>query len=201
MMKRIVLYFLLCILCLAGLGPALAASPETDPAEWPDVPFARNIATGNIIYLGMDRAEAQAIAGEPDEEGNLGRPLKNNHYFDGLTLAFRDDVVVFIEIPYEKPHWFNDEWVPFKTPRWLANGVAKPYMSMDQALKALGMSSETEIKQYRLIYFEDGSRAQWDRKMFQEGLSDYQWEITLHGDGQTVWAIWMGDKQYLMTYQ
>ena len=201
MMKKIMSCLLLCALCLAGLGSALAASPETDPSDWPDVPFARNIASGEIVYLGMDQAEAETITGAPVEGDRPGLPMKNKYNYDGINLAFRDDIVVFIEIPYEVPYWANDELMPAKEPRWAANGVVTPFMPTDQALEALGMSSEAGIKLYRLIYFEDGSRAQWDRKMAQEGLKDYQWEITLHGDGQTVGAIWMGDKQYMTMFR
>ena len=185
MMKRIASYLLLCVLCLAGLGSAFAASPETDPSDWPDVPFARNVATGEIVYLGMERAEAEAITGAPLEEGLFG---KNKYVYEGITLAFRDDLVVYIEIPYEEP-------------RWAANGVATPFMPTDQALEALGMFSETEITPFRLLYFDDGSRAQWDRNMAQKGLVDYQWELTLWGDSQTIGMIEMGDRQYLMTRQ
>ena len=200
-MKRIALYLLLCALFLAGLCPALAAPPATDSPDWPDVPFARNIATGEIVYLGMEKAEAEAITGAPVEGGRPGLPMKNKYNYDGLVLAFRDDIVVFIAIPYEDSYWTNDEWVPSKAPRWAANGVAAPFMPTDQALEALGMTAEEGLSLYRLIYFEDGVRAQFDRKMFEEGLKDFQWEITLFGDGQIIGVIMMGDKQVLATGQ
>ena len=133
----------------------------------------------------MDQAEAEAITGAPLEEGRFG---KNKYVYDGITLAFRDDLVVYIEIPYEEP-------------LWAANGLVTPFMPTDQALEALGMSSETANAPYRLIYFDDGARAQWDHNMALEGLKDYPWEITLSGDSQTVGMIVMGDRQYLMTYQ
>ncbi|MCL1795358.1 MAG: hypothetical protein FWG37_00565 [Clostridia bacterium] len=185
MMKRITSYLLLCVLCLAGLGSAFAAPPETDPPDWPDVPFARNIASGEIICLGMERAEAEAITGEPLEEGLFG---KNKYVYEGITLAFRDDLVVYIAIPYEEP-------------LWAANGVVTPFMPTDQAFEALGMSSEEVNPPYRLLYFEDGARAQFDRDMFLKGVSDYQWEITLFGDSQAVGMIEMGDRRYLTTMQ
>ena len=201
MMKWIVPYLLLCALCLAGLGSEFAVSPEIDSSGWPEVPFARNIATGEIIYLGMEKAEAEAITGAPVEGGRPGLPMKNKYDYDGVSLAFRDDIVVFIEIPYEDPYWANDELMPSKALRWAANGVVTPFMATDQALEALGMSSEAGNPPYRLLYFDDGTRAQFDRNMAQEGRKDYPWEITLHGDSQTIGAIWMGDRQYMMTFQ
>ncbi|MCL1897039.1 MAG: hypothetical protein FWG03_10905 [Clostridiales bacterium] len=204
-MKSIASYLLLCVLCLAVLGSASAASPETDSSDWPDVPFARRIETGEIIYLGMDKAEAEAIAGAPLEEAEIRRDRfsfgKNLYVCDGITLAFRDDRVVFIEIPYEDPYWANDELTPAKDPRWAANGVVMPFMPTDQALEALGMTSEEVNPPYRLIYFEDGTRAQFDRNMFEKGYMEYPWEITLHGDSQTIGAIWMGDKQYITMFR
>ena len=186
MMKRIALYLLLCAVCLAGLGPASAASPETDPSDWPDVPFARRIETGEIIYLGMEKDEAEAITGEPLGEGLFS---KNKYVYEGITLAFRDDLVVYIEIPYEEP-------------LWAANGVVTPFMPTDQALEALGMPFEPGNDPYNIWYFEDGTQAHFDRSPpSKDTRRDYQWSLTFFADSQTAGQITMGDKQYLTTLQ
>ncbi|MCL1855601.1 MAG: hypothetical protein FWF86_07700 [Clostridia bacterium] len=185
-MKRITLYLLLCVLCLAGLGSAFAASSEADSSDWPDVPFARNIASGEIIYLGMDKAEAEAITGEPLEEGLFG---KNKYVYEGITLAFRDDLVVHIEIPCEEP-------------LWAANGVVTPFMPTDRALEALGMLFEPGNDPYNIWYFEDGTQTHLDRSPPSQDIRrDYQWSLTFFADSQTVGQITMGDKQYLTTMQ
>ena len=181
-MKRIVPYLLLCTLCLAGLGAAFAASPETDPSEWPDVPFARNMASGKIIYLGMDKDEAEAITGAPLEALRSG----NNIYdYEDIILGFREDRLVYIQIPDKKPVW-------------AANSVVTPFMPLDQALLALGMSYEmrgtlSSYAYYGLLYLDDGTQTQFDPDLRMM----YQWQLSFGTHGETVEMIMMGDRQYL----
>ena len=168
-MKRIISYVVLCALCLAGLCPAWAVSPETDSPDTSEAPFAQNLATGEIVYLGMDKDMAEAITGAPLEEGRIG---KNKYVYDGITLAFRDDRVVFIEVPYGEA-------------RWAANGVVTSSMPTDQALDAMGMSFDAEYKSYYdLYYFEDGART-LDRDAYEESRDDIQWLLSLMTDKQT----------------
>ncbi|MCL1855137.1 MAG: hypothetical protein FWF86_05335, partial [Clostridia bacterium] len=144
MMKKVTSYLLLCALCLAGLGSAFAAPPETDPSDRPDVPFARRIETGEIIYLGMEKAEAEAITGEPLEA------FMGMYAYEGGILGFRDDRVVYIRISI------------YEEPLWVVNGVVTPGMPTDQALEALGMPFEAGNGPYELLYFEDGAREHRD---------------------------------------
>jgi len=184
-MKRIALTLLLCTLCLAVLCPALAAPPESDIPNWPNAPFAWNIETGKIIYLGMDKAEAEAIMGAPLVEDKGG---KNTYQYEGITLAFRDDFVVYIMIHV-------------KEPLWAANGVVTPFMPTDQAIEALGMTIQAENRSYALLYFDDGVQTQWDPDTGGEGLLDYQWVLMLYAGSETVGRIMMGDRQHLTTMQ
>jgi hypothetical protein len=183
--NRILATLLTLAMCLAGLGSAFAAPPETDPSDWPEVPFARNIATGEIIYLGMDKAEAEAITGAPLEEF-----MGMYAYKGGIILGFRDDRVVFIRISIDEE------------PLWVANGAVTPGMPMDQALEALGMTFEAGNGQHGLLYFENGAREHLDRDNPWLGRDGYQWALLLVGaNNETIKRIEMGDKQFLLTYK
>ena len=186
MMQRIVSYVLLCVLWLAGLGSDFAAPPETGPSDWPDVPFARNVASGEIIYLGMEKAEAEAITGEPLGELRQG---KNMYDYEDVILGFRDDRVMYIQIP------------SYAEPLWAANGVVTAGMPTDQTLEALGMPFEVGSDSYDLLYFEDGTRAQRDCNTDPEGRNDYRWALFITAGSETIRRLQMGDKQYLLTMQ
>ena len=170
---------------------AFTTPPETDPSDWPEVPFAQNLATGEIVYLGMDKAEAEAITGEPLDEAKIG---KNSYEYEGISMGFRDDLVVCIAIPYEEP-------------LWAANGVVTPFMPVDQALNALGMSSEiggtssSNKIYYDLLYMDDGTRSQFDPVLAQQSYPEYQWLLSLATGSVTVERIWMSDRQYLTRMQ
>ncbi|MCL1855652.1 MAG: hypothetical protein FWF86_07955 [Clostridia bacterium] len=183
MMKKIMSCLLLCALCLAGPGVAFAAPPETDSPGWPDVPFVRNMASGEIIYLGMDKAEAEAITGEPLEE------FMGMYAYVGGILGFRDDRVVYIRISI------------YEEPLWVVSGVVTPGMPTDQALEALGMPFEAGNGPYELLYFEDGDREHRDGNTLWPGRDDYQWALFVRANSETIERIDMGDKQFLQTYK
>ena len=181
-MKRILASFLLCALCLAGLGAAQAASPEADPSSMPYVPFAQNVETGEILYLGMSKEEADAITGTPVEENRFRQMV-----YEGVTLQYRDGLVVYIEL-------HDDD------PRWAANGAVTPDMPTKEALEALGMPFEPGNDPYNILYFEDGTQTMLDRNPPpDDSRKDYLWCLTFFADSDTVGMIKMGDKQYLTT--
>ena len=182
-MKRVVSYLLLCVLCLTGLGSVFAASPETDSSDWPDAPFARNNITGEIICLGMDKDEAEAITGAMSEE------FMGMYAYEGCILGFRDDRVVYIRLSI------------YEEPIWVANGVVTPGMPTDQVLEALEMPFEAGNGPYELLYFEDGSREHRNRNTLWLGRDDYQWALSISGNSETIMRIEMGDKQFLQTYK
>jgi hypothetical protein len=164
------------------LGAAQAASPEADPPSMPDVPFAQHVETGEILYLGMSKEEADAITGEPLEENRFRQMV-----YEGVTLQYRDGLVVYIEIQIH-----DDD------PRWAANGVVTPNMPTKEALEALGMPFEPGNDPYTIWYFEDGTQTMHDRNPPPEdSRRDYLWCLTFFADRDTVGVFKMGDKQYL----
>ena len=183
-MKRVMASLLLCALCLVGLGTVQAASPEADPPSMPDVPFAQNVETGEILYLGMSKEEADAITGTPVEE-NWFRQM----VYEGVTLQYRDGLVVYIEI--------HDDDL-----RWAANGIVTPNMPTKEALEALGMPFEPGNDPYTIWYFEDGTQTMLDRNPPPEdSRRNYLWCLSFFADRDTVGVFQMGDKQYLTTMQ
>jgi hypothetical protein len=105
--------------------------------------------------------------------------------YEGVTLAYRDGLVVYIEI--------HDDDL-----RWAANGVVTPDMPTKDVLETLGMPFEPGNDPYSIWYFEDGSQTMLDRNPPpQDSRRDYQWDLTVFADRSTVGMIKMGDKQYL----
>ena len=187
---RILAAMFIVIWCMTGLGAAYAVAPETDPQSLPAGPFAQNVKTGEIIYLSMGKEEAEAITGAYVEQSRFG---KDTFVYEGITLAFRDEFVVFITIEYDNP-------------RWAANGVATTDMSDDRALEALGMPPKAEDrpsgKSYVIYYFDDGTQRHLDPNTSPDGgRKDYQWLLTFDISSGRIGQIQMGDEQYLLTRQ
>ena len=185
-MKKMVVCLLLCTLYLAGgLDRAHAMMPEAEQPSLPVIPFAQNVETGKIVYLGMNKEDAEAIIGNYIEEYMFA---KNTFIYEGVTLGYRDDLVVYIEIHCDDL-------------RWAANGVVLSGMPTAQALEILELPFEAENHPFSICYFDDGIQIQGDRNTYSEredGRRDYLWALTVFADRHTLGMITMGDMQYLM---
>ncbi|NLV59912.1 MAG: hypothetical protein GXY67_14280 [Clostridiales bacterium] len=154
---------------------------RSDPIQ---VPFAQNILSGKKIHLGMNKEEAETIAGAPRQEGVLGKSMFE---YDGITLAYRDNAVVYIQLPADGTSW-------------AANGAVTSGMPAQQAAAALGMAYEKGNEPHTIGYFDDGTQAQLFPSSLPDGRKDYRWALTFYGK-DSVGMVEMGDRQYLMQRQ
>ena len=113
--------------------PADTPSGDTPAPE----PYALNVKSGQVIYLGMSRDAAEAVLGAPVEDGYGGKIV-----YEGLILAYRGDTVVYILI--------DDA-------RWNCNGIVELDMPTQEAVEKLGMTFEDGCTAYTLKYPDNGS--------------------------------------------
>jgi hypothetical protein len=146
-----------------------------------DGPYAINAESGEAVYLGMSKDEAEAIAGEPVGAGFVPQML----IYEGVTLGYRDEAVAYIQIDDDK---------------WTANGAASPGMPIKQAVELLGMSLIEGSAPHSLAYYADGTKLQLTPELSSDFNRDYQWMLTIYGS-DTAGMIAMGDKQFLLTYK
>lgn len=161
-----------------------AATSGTLPSPLPTSPFVQSAAEGDIIYLGMRRDAAEAIAGSPMEEGAFGKEM---FIYESVTMAYRDEAVVYIQIHAGDV-------------RWAANGLVTSGMPTEEAATALGMAFVEGSDPHILGYYEDGTQRQLHPKPSIDGSKDYQWALTIYGKNM-VGMIDMGDRRYLTTRQ